>query len=155
EAYREAFLLCQVEARSSADAARELGCPTGTVQSRVARAKQMLRSRLRNSTVAGLASLTPQGHVPARLIFDVLQAAATSTEGRGAIAGGVFTLAKGITMALTNAKCLALSAAVVFGIGMASVVSQWPTSQAAPAPAEPTIEDLKRENARLRKEVAD
>jgi len=64
ERYREAFVLCCLEGRTNADAARELGCPVGTVDSRLHAARRRLRARL------------------ARLGFDP-----------GAVAGLTFTLA--------------------------------------------------------------
>ncbi|HVS35786.1 MAG TPA: RNA polymerase sigma factor [Gemmataceae bacterium] len=45
--YRTAFILCHLEGKTNAEAARELGCPVGTVQSRLSRARARLRSRLR------------------------------------------------------------------------------------------------------------
>jgi RNA polymerase sigma factor (sigma-70 family) len=46
EKYRTAFVLCYLEGLSSEEAAERLGCPRGTVQSRVGRARQRLRVRL-------------------------------------------------------------------------------------------------------------
>lgn len=47
EEYRTAFILCHLEGRTNEQAARELGCPVGTVQSRLSRARARLRARLR------------------------------------------------------------------------------------------------------------
>jgi len=47
EEYRTAFVLCHLEGRTNEQAARELGCPVGTVQSRLSRARARLRARLR------------------------------------------------------------------------------------------------------------
>src|SRR4051794_14651098 len=44
--YRATFVLCHVEGRTMAEAARLLGCPEGTVLSRLAWARGRLRSRL-------------------------------------------------------------------------------------------------------------
>src|SRR5262249_7441270 len=46
EKLRLPFLLCEVEGRCRASVAAELGCPVGTVESRLSRARQRLRSRL-------------------------------------------------------------------------------------------------------------
>lgn len=43
---RRAFILCEVEQRTAASAAAVLGCPVGTVESRLTRARQRLRARL-------------------------------------------------------------------------------------------------------------
>jgi RNA polymerase sigma factor (sigma-70 family) len=46
EKYRVAFLLCHVEGKTRTEAAEYLGCPCGTLQSRVGRARRRLRDRL-------------------------------------------------------------------------------------------------------------
>jgi RNA polymerase sigma factor (sigma-70 family) len=58
EKYRAPFVLCYVEGRTNQEAARELGCPEGTVLSRLARARQRLRANLtrRGITLGGWVS---------------------------------------------------------------------------------------------------
>ncbi|HEY7156253.1 MAG TPA: RNA polymerase sigma factor [Gemmataceae bacterium] len=46
EKYRTAFILCHLEGKTCDEAAEHLGCPRGTVQSRVGRARERLRVRL-------------------------------------------------------------------------------------------------------------
>jgi len=46
EKYRTAFILCHLEGKTCEEAAEHLGCPRGTVQSRVGRARERLRARL-------------------------------------------------------------------------------------------------------------
>jgi RNA polymerase sigma factor (sigma-70 family) len=53
EQYRTAFILCHLEGKTNAEAARLLGCPRGTILSRVARAREHLRRSL------GQRGLTP------------------------------------------------------------------------------------------------
>ena len=50
--YRDAVILCDLEERSYEDAARLMGCPVGTVRSRVHRARVLLAARLRPLTVS-------------------------------------------------------------------------------------------------------
>jgi RNA polymerase sigma factor (sigma-70 family) len=59
EPFRLAFVLCEVERRTAADAAMSLGIPVGTVESRLTRARQRLRARLtrRGVTVGALSGL--------------------------------------------------------------------------------------------------
>jgi RNA polymerase sigma factor (sigma-70 family) len=54
-----AFVLCGLEGRSHADAARELGCPKGTIDSRMVAAKHRLKAALarRGVTLAPVAAL--------------------------------------------------------------------------------------------------
>jgi len=59
ERFRRAFVLCCLQGRTNAEAARELGCPRGTVDSRLARARERLRDRLaRHGVVVGSFALT-------------------------------------------------------------------------------------------------
>lgn len=58
ERYREAFVLCCLEGKSNTEAGQELGCPTGTIDSRLNWARQRLRERLVRRGVT-LAALTP------------------------------------------------------------------------------------------------
>jgi RNA polymerase sigma factor (sigma-70 family) len=44
--YRTAFVLCCLEGQTNEQAARQLGCPKGTILSRLSRARMLLRSRL-------------------------------------------------------------------------------------------------------------
>ena len=46
EKYRTAFILCHLEGKTCNEAAEHLGCPRGTVHSRVGRARERLRTRL-------------------------------------------------------------------------------------------------------------
>lgn len=58
EKYRTAFILCHLEGKTCEEAAEHLGCPRGTVQSRVGRARERLRARLsRRGWIPGGTSL--------------------------------------------------------------------------------------------------
>jgi RNA polymerase sigma-70 factor (ECF subfamily) len=46
-AYRDAVVLCDLEERSYQDAAKLMGCPVGTIRSRLYRARQLLAAKLR------------------------------------------------------------------------------------------------------------
>jgi RNA polymerase sigma factor (sigma-70 family) len=164
--YREALLLCYVEGMSNEEAARRLRCPTGTVKSRLARGRELLRGRLLSRgialPVAALAALLA-GHaaVPSHVLADATargalgfalgsvvasasyRAAALATgvlRGMGAVHAKLLTvLAMGLTVLVAGAGALALPAAppVAAEGGQSS-----PQSKPAPlaemaAPAEP------------------
>lgn len=81
--YRDPVVLCLLEGRSREEAARLLGCPVGTVNGRLTRAKELLRGRLARrgvscSVAALTALLTAQGAtaVPVALSQSTLTAVA-------------------------------------------------------------------------------
>ncbi len=57
EKLRVPFVLCHLEGRTNAEAARELGCPVGTILSRLARARERLRKNLARRGVTLTAAL--------------------------------------------------------------------------------------------------
>jgi RNA polymerase sigma factor (sigma-70 family) len=69
--YREAFLCCVVEGQTKAEAARRLAVPVGTVSSRLAKAREMLRVRLTRRGIelpAVLAALSVGSAVSAKVV---------------------------------------------------------------------------------------
>jgi RNA polymerase sigma factor (sigma-70 family) len=118
--YRAAFVLCQLEGQTIEAAARILGCPPGTVGTRVARARQLLRRRLTHRGV------DPSAPIAARHVVVALPAALVGSTVR-AVAGGMISahvadLTKGVlrTMFLTkSAKILV----VLVGLGLAGGVA--------------------------------
>jgi RNA polymerase sigma factor (sigma-70 family) len=107
EKYRIPFILCHLEGRSNAEVAQELGCPVGTVESWLTRARARLRIGLsrRGLTLASgmLAGLAPQaGWLP--------QAAAAARASLAASRGMVEAV---------SAEATALAGEVVRALGMA------------------------------------
>jgi RNA polymerase sigma factor (sigma-70 family) len=124
--YRVAFVLCQLEGLTNDEAARLLGCPGGTVLSRLSRAREQLRQRLtrRGVSLSGAAlsvailETARAAPVPAEL------AAATAHLGPVFSAGvacvdptNASILAEGVmtTMSLTK---LQLTAVVLVAFGL-------------------------------------
>jgi RNA polymerase sigma-70 factor (ECF subfamily) len=81
--YREAVVLCDLQELSYGDAAAALGCPVGTVRSRLHRARAMLAARLAVSALSPAAlAAEARARTPALEAGWAGQAGATST-GRG------------------------------------------------------------------------
>jgi RNA polymerase sigma factor (sigma-70 family) len=122
--YRAAFVLCCLEGMTNAEAARELGCPVGTVDSRLHAARARLQDRLarRGLGPGVLAALGVATAVP-----DALSAAAigygTSTLTPPPIIDRLAaelgrTMTRGtMTITLTAALTITLAAAAVWAFG--------------------------------------
>ncbi len=100
--YREAVILCDLEGRSYVDAARRLDCPIGTLQSRLARGRTRLRTRLsrRGLAPAVLTATLAEGaraSVPDALADAAVRAA---TLGAGAAPAAAAALAAHASRAL-------------------------------------------------------
>jgi RNA polymerase sigma factor (sigma-70 family) len=129
--YRAVLVLCDVQGRTRKDAARHLGCPEGSVSSRLARAREMLAKRLSRRGIAlsggALAALVSEhaaASLPPALVGSTISAAglfaaASVPPAVQALAGGVMK-----TMALktttTTAGWILLAAAATAGLGVAA-----------------------------------
>ena len=115
EPFRASFILCCMEGKSYAQAARLLGCAEGTVSSRVVRARERLRTSLERSSLGASAGILTvelsrgATAVPSALVESVLE---SMRQGAGASALATTTkaglLAQGVlqTMFLTKLKIL-------------------------------------------------
>ena len=142
ERYRSAVVLCDLEGRTCEEAARHLGCPIGTVGSRLARGRQRLRDRLSRRGLAprgGLASGTvawrgPREPIPPQLVGSTADVAARFVSIQAVPQGPAARLALGVlrSMAMTRwwkvaSVLLALSAStsgVVALAGRGAVVAE-------------------------------
>src|SRR5262245_4695377 len=138
ESYRVPFVLCCFEGRSNADAARELGCPVGTVESRLTRARAKLRAALGRRGIALSAGLLAA--VSARDAVAFIPAALVTATTKSAVVPGVASahvaaLTEGVIQAmwLTKLKTAAaiVLAAAVLGTGTGVLWNQ-------PAAADPS-----------------
>jgi RNA polymerase sigma factor (sigma-70 family) len=93
--YRVVIVMCDLEAKTRKEAARQLGCPEGTVAGRLARARAMLAKRLARHglTVSGgaLAAILSQNvasaSVPTTVVSCTIKAATLFAAGQAAAAG--------------------------------------------------------------------
>src|SRR5205823_11133263 len=112
--YRAAFILCHLEGLTNEAAARRLGCPKGTVLSRLARGRELLRRRLVRrglglSAVGLAAALTVRecsAAVPAALAESTVRAGLAFAAGvaSAALSVHVAALAKGVIKSMFLTK---------------------------------------------------
>jgi RNA polymerase sigma factor (sigma-70 family) len=131
---RAAFVLCALEGKSQAEAARQLACKEGTVSAAVTRARQRLARQLtrRGVTLSAALAAVALGRqaataMPAALTNTTIQAALLYAAGKSAAAAGLCAgaaaLAEGATrtMFLTKAKAataVLLVTSLVTGAGL-------------------------------------
>ncbi len=141
---RRAFVLCCLEGKTQAEAARLLGCPPGTLSAWVARARAKLRGRLAGRGLAvpaalaavALAEGAAPAAVPAALVSATVRAGAA-----GAAPAKVAELAAGVARAMSVTRWK-LTAAVVLALGLVGggAATLWrpaggPEARGAPAVA--------------------
>ena len=131
--FKAAIVVCDLEGSSHEEAAQFLGCPVGTVKSRLSRARTRLRRRLirRGLAPPDLSNIVPllPAAVSPRLAEVTNQAARAWIGGRVSttqiISASVTTLTEGVlwTMVLTKLK-YAAAALLLIATGSAILVSQ-------------------------------
>jgi RNA polymerase sigma factor (sigma-70 family) len=130
EKYRTPFVLCYLEGLTNEEAARQIGCPKGTVLSRLSWARQRLRDRLTRQGVmlsagaltAALSASTAMAALPAPLVATTVNAAMLLAAGKSlaGVSAQAAVLTRGVLrdMFLSKMKTVA---AVLLGIGALSL----------------------------------
>ncbi len=139
EKYRAAVVLCYWEGLTQEQAAAQLGCPLGTVRSRLARARNLLRRRLARRGAAPLAGVAASGFefsplmpipatVPDGWVSSVVKAVSRVAAGggpatAGATSASVAVLVQGTLRRMLMMKLKTMAIALSFiGIGAAGVI---------------------------------
>jgi RNA polymerase sigma factor (sigma-70 family) len=125
--YRTAIVLCDLEGKKLKEAARQLGCPEGTLAARLARGRAMVAKRLARhglavtgGVLATVLSQSASAGVPAPVVSSTIKAAALFAVGQaaamGAISVKVVALTEGVlkTMLMTKLKIATAMVLVVF-----------------------------------------
>ena len=132
EKYRSVIVLCDLEGKTRPEAARQLGCPNGTIASRLARARTMLAKRLARHGLAvsggALALVLSQkaasACVPASVMASTIKAvtliAAGQAAATGVISGTVAALTEGVINALLLNKLMKLIPVVLLAAALSS-----------------------------------
>jgi RNA polymerase sigma factor (sigma-70 family) len=151
--FREPIVLCYFQGKTNDDAARELGCPPGTLKDRLLRARERLSARL-----AGRGVTLPAGALAVLLAAGAAEAALPAALVRSAAAGVVsaeaIRLAKAMTraMTMTKVKLLVLGVLAVGLLGTgAGVVLRQAAPGAPPGPA--AADDGKGEQPRAKADL--
>jgi RNA polymerase sigma factor (sigma-70 family) len=180
DAYRGPVVLCYLQGKTHEEAARLLGCPKGTVASRLTRAKEQLRRRLtrRGWTLSASVLTTVLTDkalavpLPAGLVASTLAYVSGKSANAAAVAAKVFALSDGVLRMLWLNKMKmgagVILAVVLAGTGIGLVVRQtWASGEDGDvgnkaaqvkaqkaAPKANAFERTRAEIADLRKEVA-
>jgi uncharacterized protein (TIGR03067 family) len=148
EQFRQVFVLCYLEGKTNEQAAVELGCPLGTVLSRLARARERLRTRLTRrglafsaAVLAAALAVRPAAAVPPALTETAVKTAVAFVAGApatgGAVPVGVATLALGFLGPPSRTRRLVAGGAILLALtalaGLLWLLLRPPPEPAAPA----------------------
>ncbi len=145
ERYRAPIVLCDLEGCTCEQAARRLGCPVGTIGSRLARGRERLRGRLARRGLApavGALAASLSAEVRATTVSTALaNATVRAVAGKPAVA--IVAVAGAVSRSMILARCASVAAVLVAACGM-SLAGSWafrptsgaqaPKAQAAPKP---------------------
>jgi RNA polymerase sigma factor (sigma-70 family) len=126
EAYRRPVVLCYLQDKTNEEAARLLGCPKGTIMSRLAQARVLLRRRLSRrgltlSTAVLMTVLSDKAlaaSLPPALVASTMAYVTGKSANAGALSAKVFALSDGVLRMLWLNK-MKMAAGVVLAVVLA------------------------------------
>jgi RNA polymerase sigma factor (sigma-70 family) len=130
ERYRAAVVVCDLEGKERKEAAQQLGCPEGTVASRLARGRQLLARRLtRHGLTAGaLAALSHEAQAgPSAALLSATVRAARCVRGpggAGALSANVSFLVERVVRNMLVVKLRAMTVVLLL-VGMVGAGAGW------------------------------
>ncbi len=148
EKYRAPLVLCNLEGQSYEEAASRLRCPIGTVRSRTAKARELMRTRLvrrgfalpAGAIAAALAPTATQAAIPPALLTATVTAAMCVVTGgavsAGLVSAGVVALCQELMthMFLTRLRWTAGLALVAGIAGLGTAAMGWQVDRDGPRP---------------------
>ncbi len=143
EKYRAPVVLCYLEGKTNEEAARELGCPKGTVAVRLMRARERLRRRLDRRglavpaallgvVLAGRAEAAPVEAALAQMTLKAVLCGAAGGTMTGAVSTHAAALAEGVIRAMYLRK-MKLTVAMLVALGVIVGGGAWWRQHAATA----------------------
>jgi RNA polymerase sigma-70 factor (ECF subfamily) len=158
--YRAPLVLFYLEGKTTEEVARQLGCPKGTVLSRLARGRDRLRKRLVRRGLAPsagvlvgmlMAKAVPAA-VPAALVTVTIKAAVLTAAGQaaaGTIPASVAALTKGVFRAMLLSKLKVLAAVVLAVTVAAAGGMMWVRQTLADRPAAAVKEEAPKDEEKI------
>jgi hypothetical protein len=154
--YRAALVLCDLEGLTIEEAARRLGCPPGTIGTRLIRGRKLLSRRLARygpgalgGAVATVTASAAGASVPALLLKSTIHLGCSVVRGQAGCAGllspGVAALTEGMIKAMARNKMKHLVAVFLLVVLACWAGFALRGALAAPVPAAPSGEVLVRD----------